>query len=98
MKYASRCIPHTLGLSTSIDTERVKIRDWELHLYDSRGLTCQRYSGTERLNAPPPTSRSTPVLLGVRGDIGRRAAAVGVEERGSRESVRQTCGRRVAPN
>lgn len=80
MKYASRCIPHTLGLSTSIDTKQMKIWDWELHLYDSRGLTYQRYSGTEHLNAPPPlflpepapTTNSTSVLLRVRGDIGRR--------------------------
>lgn len=58
----------------------MKIWGWILHFYDSRGLTYQRHSETEPLNAPPPLFlpelelkfKSTFVLLDVGGDIGRR--------------------------
>lgn len=66
----------------------MEIWGWILHFYDSRGLTYQRYSETEPLNAPPRLFlpklelkfKSTFVLLDVRGDIGRRLV-LGSEER-----------------
>lgn len=58
----------------------MRIWGWILHFYDSRGLTYQRYSETEPLNAPPRLFlpepelilKSTFVLRDVGGDIGRR--------------------------
>lgn len=57
----------------------MEIWGWILHFYDSRGLTYQRYSEKEPLNAPPLLFlpelelkfKSNFDLRDVRGDIGR---------------------------